>query len=276
MKKKTKNKRVSIQFFVFEHYISDISTIPQTEELGINIQKDITTSTFTLRIPMAPIFFKFLIGKKSATKNKIQQETGCTLVIPKPESTEEEIGTCCLDTFWVTLISAQRTNRAVSRLCQNSHWFDHRFCTLSDDFSYTYVGYACTTTNALCFNTTNQQDSAVKSTTVLLFAGFKFIKTNWQNNSNANRASNRIVSLIAIAALDTGDAEVIQWRVYFESDRVIKEVFCQMLRFVQHKVLSGISSRVRDYEWWSTDHGCTLHERLLTIITLTVFSAWVW
>jgi hypothetical protein len=66
------------------------------EEEQLDIIKDEVTSTYTLKLPLSNVFFKFLIGKKSATKLRIQNETGATLIIPRPtELQKDEIGSRC-------------------------------------------------------------------------------------------------------------------------------------------------------------------------------------
>jgi activating signal cointegrator complex subunit 1 len=48
--------------------------------------------SFTLKMKIAPIFFKFLIGKRGATKERLQKETGATILIPsKQNSSSEEV-----------------------------------------------------------------------------------------------------------------------------------------------------------------------------------------
>jgi len=56
-----------------------------------DIEKDESTSNYKLTTKVAPVFFKFVIGKKNASKIKIQSDTGCTITFPKPESGSDEV-----------------------------------------------------------------------------------------------------------------------------------------------------------------------------------------
>eukprot|EP00026_Physarum_polycephalum_P010096 Phypoly_transcript_10247.p1 GENE.Phypoly_transcript_10247~~Phypoly_transcript_10247.p1 ORF type:complete len:378 (+),score=67.83 Phypoly_transcript_10247:179-1312(+) len=60
-------------------------------ENNYKIEKDPQFETYRIRFNLHNAFYKFIIGKAGATKNKIQQETGATITIPKQDSKSDEI-----------------------------------------------------------------------------------------------------------------------------------------------------------------------------------------
>jgi len=57
-------------------------------EENLNIVKDAQTSSYKLSFPVPNVFYKFIIGKSGNTKNKIQNETGATILVPRPNEPE--------------------------------------------------------------------------------------------------------------------------------------------------------------------------------------------
>lgn len=60
-------------------------------ENNYKIEKDPQFETYRIRFNLSSAFYKFIIGKGGATKNKIQHETGATITIPKQDSKSDEI-----------------------------------------------------------------------------------------------------------------------------------------------------------------------------------------
>eukprot|EP01102_Stenamoeba_stenopodia_P002698 TRINITY_DN12558_c0_g1_i1.p1 TRINITY_DN12558_c0_g1~~TRINITY_DN12558_c0_g1_i1.p1 ORF type:complete len:419 (+),score=105.98 TRINITY_DN12558_c0_g1_i1:96-1352(+) len=72
---------------------TDADTVNFESDEGVTAVKATTgqTTGFEIKMKVAPAFFKFLVGKKGATKNQIQKDTGAIVQIPSSTSTSQYV-----------------------------------------------------------------------------------------------------------------------------------------------------------------------------------------
>jgi len=61
------------------------------DELTLQIKCDPVSGTREAKMHIPSIFHGFIIGKQNATRQRIQQETGCIVTVPKQGSDKDEV-----------------------------------------------------------------------------------------------------------------------------------------------------------------------------------------